>query len=102
MGVQAASESALVVAFHDLVLDVGFIFVVQVVEDHGGEQTCDTGADDADFKGIGTSHIPRWTQKTVDDRDKFIAILWCWLRERERGPTCQLLGESVTNDGMPL
>ena len=54
MGVKAASESFLVVAFHNLVFDIGLIFFVQVVEDHGGEQACDTGADDANLKGIGT------------------------------------------------
>ena len=102
MGVKAASESTLTVTFDNLVFDFGLIFLVQVVEDHGGEQACDTGADDANSKGFGTSHPPGWKRKTVDDRGKFITILWCWLREREQGPTCPLFGESVTNDGMPL
>ena len=91
MGVKAASESALAVAFHDLVFDIGLIFLVQVVEDHGGEQACDTGADDANFKRIGTLLSLGWSCKFVDDRGKFIAVLWCWLREGEQGPTCQLL-----------
>ena len=102
MGVKAASESALVVAFHDLVFDVGLIFLVQVVEDHGGEQACDTGADNANFKGIGTLLSLGRSSEFGDDRGKFIARLWCWLREREQGPTGQLLWGSVTNDWMPL
>ena len=85
MGVKAASESALVVAFHNLVFDVGLVFVVQVVEDHGGEQTCDTGADDTNSKGIGTFLSLR---KTVDDRGEFIAVLWSRLPGSEQGPTC--------------
>lgn len=85
MGVKAASESLLTVTFDNLVFDVGLVFLVQVVEDHGGEQACDTGADDANFKMFGT-FVSSW--KSFDDRGKLIAVLRCWLCEREQGPTC--------------
>ena len=93
MGVKTAPESVLVVAFHDLVIDVGTINLVQVVEDHGGEQTCNTGSDDANFEGFLMLLSLRWSSKAVDDSGNFIAILWCWLRKGEQGPTCQPASE---------
>ena len=91
MGVKAASESALAVAFHDLVFDVSLKSFVQVVEDHSGEKACDTGADDANFE-VGTFLLLGWSWSAVDDRGlddrgKLIATLWCWLRERKQDLT---------------
>ena len=110
MGVKAASESALAVAFHDLVFDVGLKSLVQVVEDHSGEKACDTGADDANFE-VGTFLLLGWSWRAVDDRglddrglddrSKLIATLWCWLRERKQDLTSWLLRGFLPMIGCP-
>ena len=73
VSVQPPPKALFLVAFEDLVINIDFEILIQVIKYHSREQASDTGADDADLEGLGVDICGR---EAIYYGGELIAALW--------------------------
>ena len=76
VSVQPPPKALLLVAFEDLVINIDFVMLIQVIKYHSREQASNTGADDADLEGLS---VVIFAREAIYYGSELVAALWRWL-----------------------